>query len=123
MITLAHHRSRQRVESGFAVTPKVAHTRHHQWKEWRQKRLQVIADEEVFLPWLAHDCRRIDRVATMRDRLAVKDWIVVLQRIVAVMITERAFGPALMRWRMTNQGKFGFRHQPMRSPDRILCHS
>src|SRR5438094_4512311 len=111
------------MKSRLAVSPEIADARHHQRKQRRQKRLQVVADEKVFLLWLADDGGGIDRVATVRHRVAVKDRVLVLQRIVAVMIAEWAFRLSLMRWRMANEGKLGFRHQTMSAGGRVLCHS
>jgi hypothetical protein len=59
----------------------------------------------------------------MRDRVAMKDGIVVLERIVAVMIAEWPFGSALVRRRLTNQGEFRLCHQTMRFAERILRHA
>ncbi len=122
-VALAHYRRRQGMESRLAVRPEITDARHHQRKQRRQQRLQIIADEKVFLLWLAYDCRRIYGAATMRDRVAVKDRILVLQRIVAVMIAERTFRLSLMRRRVADEGKLGLRHQTMPAGDRVLCHS
>src|SRR2546423_784918 len=67
----------ERVESGLAVSPEVAHARHDEWEERREKFLQVVADEEVFLPRLSDDGRGIDRVLAMKDRIDVEDRVVV----------------------------------------------
>src|SRR5437588_198787 len=76
-VALAHDRGTERVESGLAVSPEVAHARHHEWEERREKFLQVVADEEIFLPRLADDGRGVDRILSMKDGLDVEDGIVV----------------------------------------------
>src|SRR5256714_10171165 len=52
-VALAHDRRAARVESGLAVSPEVAHARHDEWEERREKVLQGVADEEAFLPRLS----------------------------------------------------------------------
>src|SRR2546421_10757664 len=111
------------MKSGFAIAPKVAHARHHQRKDRREQRLQVIADKEIFLARLADYRRGIDRVATVRDRVAMKDRIVMLKRIVPVVIAERTFRPSLARRRVANQSELSFRNQSMRVTDRIPRHA
>src|SRR5437879_2862251 len=111
------------MKSGFAIAPKIAHARHHQRKDRREQQLQIVTDKEIFLARFAYDCRGIDRVATVRDRVAMKDWIVMLKRIVTVMVSERAFGSALLRRRVTNQCELSFSDETMRRPSRVLCHA
>src|SRR6059058_722939 len=101
------------MEASLTVAPQTPHTGHYQRKQRRQEQLQIVADEKIFLPGFAYDGRRIDSIATMRDRLALKDRIIMLQGIVAIMITERPFRPAFMRLRAADQREFGFRNQPV----------
>src|SRR5689334_327810 len=108
------------MKSGFAIAPKIDYTRHHHRKDRREQRLQVIPNKEIFLARLAHYGRRINGVAAMRDRFAMKDRVFVFQRVITIMIAEGAFRPALMWWRVTNQSKFGFGNQTMRRTDRVL---
>src|SRR5437016_14160997 len=75
-ITLAYYCCSQRMKSRFTITPQMTHTRHHQWKQRREERLQIITEEEVLLPGLAHNCRGIDCITTMKDRFAMKDRVV-----------------------------------------------
>ena len=111
------------MKSGFAVAPKVAHARHHQWKNRREQRLQVITDEEIFLARFAYYRSWIDRVATMCDRVAMKDWIVMPKGIVTVMVSERAFGSAFVWRRVTNQSELSFSYETMRGANRVLCQA
>ena len=76
-VALAHDRGTERVESCLAVSPEVAHARHDEWEERREKFLKVVADEEIFLPRLSDDGRGIDRVLSMKDRIDVEDGVVV----------------------------------------------
>src|SRR5437764_8844106 len=111
------------MKSRLAVAPKIAHAGHHQWKDRREQRLQVITDKEIFLARFPDDCCRINCVATMYDRVAMKDWIVMLKRIVTVVIPERAFRSAFVWRRVTNQSELSFSDETMRGADRILRHA
>src|SRR5690606_26779936 len=64
-ITFADDRGGERVETGFAVAPKIAHGGHHHGKQRRQKFLQIITDEKILLPRFADDRRRIYRVLSV----------------------------------------------------------
>src|SRR5438067_13935836 len=110
------------MKTRLAIRPEIAHARHDEWEKRREKFLQVVADEEIFLTWLADNRRRIDRIAAMKDCLDVEDRIIVLQRVVTVMIAERSFGSALVRRNMTDQSKLCFRNEPVSCAERILRH-
>jgi len=58
----------------------------------------------------------------MGHRVAVKDRILVPQRIVAVMIAEWAFRLSLMRWRVTYERELSFRHQTMSAGGRFFAN-
>src|SRR5207244_705540 len=45
-VTLAHDGGGQRMETGLAIAPQIAHAGHYQGKQRRQKRLDVVADEK-----------------------------------------------------------------------------
>ena len=122
-VALAHDRRRQRMKSGLAVTPKLADTGHDDRKYRRQQRLQVIADEEIFLPGLADHGRGINRVAAVGDCFAVKNRVVVFQRVVTIVIAERTFWFSHVRLRMADESKFRFGHQTMRATNRIFGHA
>ena len=111
------------MKPGLAVTPEVSHAGHHQGEDRRQQRLQVIADKEILLTRFTHHRRGIDRVAPVRNCLAAENRIVVLQRIVAVVIAEGAFGFALVRPRLTDEREFSFRHQPVRRSDWVFSQA
>src|SRR5436190_16597299 len=107
----------------FAIRPQIANAGHHQRKQRRQQLLEVIADEKVFLSWFAHDCCGVNSVATMKDRVDMKYRIVVLQRIIAVVITEWTFRTPFVWPRRSYQGELGFsrktvwRAAHLRNPD------
>ena len=91
------------MKSGLSVSPKIAHTGHYQRKQRRQKRLQIVSDEKILLLRFAHNGGWIDRIATMKDSIAIEDGVLMLQRVIAVMITERTFKPAFMGRRAADQ--------------------
>src|SRR5438105_5160621 len=95
------------MKSRFTVAPKIAHARHHQRKDRRQKRLQIVANEKIFLFGFADDSCGINRVAPMSNCVAVKDRIVVLKRIISVMIAKWTFASSLVRRRVTDQSELG----------------
>ena len=107
-VPLFHNCRRERMKSRLPIAPQVAHRGHYQRKDRRQQRLEVIADEEILLSGFPHNGRGIDCVAPVIDRLAVKDRIFVLQRVVTVVIAEWAFRLALARLRFADQSEFGF---------------
>ena len=86
------------MKARLAVRPEIADARHDQGEERREEFLQVVADEEVFLPRLADHGRRVDRISSMKDGFDVKDRVVVSEGVVAVVISEGAFGPSFV-WR------------------------
>src|SRR2546427_11560495 len=96
------------MKSGFSVSPKITHTGHHQRKQWRQKRLQIISDEKIFLLRFANNGSWIDCIVTMKDSIAIEDGVLMLQRVIAIMITERTFKPAFMGRRTADQSEFCF---------------
>src|SRR2546423_14962340 len=96
------------MESCFAITPQIANAGHDQRKQRRQKRLQIIADEKIFLLWLADDGGRIDCIAAMIDSVAVKNRIVVLKRVVTVVIAKWSFWSSFMRRRVSDQSELYF---------------
>src|SRR5437016_10707630 len=99
------------MKSRFAIGPQIAHARHHERKQWRQERLQIITNEKIFLSRFADNSRGIDRIAPMKDSVAVKHRILMSQRVVAVMIAEWPFESTLVRRRGTNQGKLSLGDQ------------
>ena len=66
------------MKSGFPVAPDVAHSWHHDREKRRQQFLQIIADKEILLPWLADDGRRINGVLSVKNSIRSKYRIVVL---------------------------------------------
>src|SRR5262245_22524748 len=58
---------RQGMKSGLAIAPQIAHPWHHHREQWTEQLLQVVADEEVLLTWLADHCGRIDGVPAMEN--------------------------------------------------------
>ena len=93
-VALAHHCGRQRVVTGLAIAPQVAHGRHHHREERRQHLLQEVSEIEVFLPRFAHDGGRPDRVLAMTNRLDTHPRIVMRLAVIAVVIAERALWAA-----------------------------
>ena len=98
----------------FAVRPELLHRRHHQWEKRRQQVLQQVADEEVLLPRLADHGRWKDCVASVKEPVDVKDWEVVRERVVAVVVAERAFRPAFAGPHLADQGELGLGDQRVR---------
>ena len=119
-VSFPDDRRGQRMKTGLAVAPQIANRRHHERKQRRQQLLQIIADKKIFLTRLADDRRRIDRVFAMKNRVGSENRIIVLQRIITVMIAERAFGPSLVRRDVAADRKFRFGDQAMTiGPERI----
>src|SRR5690606_26557925 len=85
------------MKTRFAIAPKVSDRRHHKRKKRRQQLLKIISDEKVLLSRLAHNRRGPDRILAVKDGVRVENRIIVRQRIIAVMIAERAFGTAFTR--------------------------
>ena len=54
----------------------------------------------------------------MRDPLDLKDRVVVLQRVVAVVIAERALGPPQLRRHLADQRELGVGDERMRAAAR-----
>src|SRR5689334_1620732 len=107
------------MKSRLAVRPEIAHRRYHERKQRRQQLLQVIADEEIFLPRFADDGRRIDCVTAMSDRVAMKHRIIVTQRVITVVIAEWSFRATLMRCGRADQSKLGLGCESMWTVERI----
>src|SRR5437868_14615394 len=101
------------MKSSLAVGPKISDRRHQQRKQWRQQLLQVVADKKILLARLADDSGRIDRVTPVKDRVDVKNRIVVLQGVVTVMIAKWTFRPPLVRERIPNQNEFSLCGEPV----------
>ncbi len=110
------------MKARLSIGPEVANARHHEREERREQFLQVIADVEIFLARFADDGRRIDRVAAVKDGVNMKDRVVVPQRVVAVVIAERAFRSSFVRWDVPGERELGFGNQPLPSRQRPPGH-
>src|SRR5688500_167290 len=110
------------MKARFAVGPKIAHRTHHEGKQWRYELLQIVADKKVYLPRLADYWRRIDRGATMKDRVDMQHRTIVQPRVVTGMTAKRTFRPSLVRRRMSNKRKLGFRRKSMAIARSCLRH-
>ena len=118
-VALLDDRRGQRVIAGLAVRPEPLDRRHHQREQRRQQLLQQIADEEILLPRLADDRRRDrSRRARCAIRCTCEHRVVVLQRVVAVVIAERPFGPPHARRHLADQRELGVGDQRMRPAGR-----
>ena len=113
-VALLHDGGGQRVITRFAVGPELLDGRHDHWKQRRQQFLQQIADEEVLLSRLPDHGGRKDGVVPPGDTLHVKNRIVVLQRVIAVVVAEWPFRPTGARRHRAHQGELGASHQGMR---------
>src|SRR5947199_6012906 len=105
----------------LAIAPQIANRGHNKRKQWRQKLLQIIADEKILLARFSYHSRRINCVLAMKNRIGLKHGIVVLQRVIAVMISERAFGLAKMRGYAPAKRKFSLSNQLMSVLSKRVC--
>src|SRR5688500_1678352 len=108
------------MKTSFAVTPKVSHCRHYKREKRREKFLQIVADKEILLPRLADDCSRLDRIFAMKERIRVKDRIIVRQRVITVMVAEWSFGASFVRRDVPAYRKLGFSDQAVVPGDGII---
>ncbi len=89
-VPLLHDRRGEGMVTSLPVRPEASDGRHDQRKERREQLLEQVSDEEIFLPRLTNHRSREDGVASVGQTLHLEDRIVVLQRVVAVVIAERA---------------------------------
>ena len=99
---------------GLTVRPQLFHGRHDERKQGRQELLQQVADKEVLLSRFADDRRRIDGIAPACDRSHVEHRVVVPQRVIPIVITERTLWPPGVGLYFAHQCEFGCRNQRVR---------
>src|SRR5688500_4244828 len=94
---------------GLTVGPEIGYGGHHDGEEGREELLQVIAEVEVLLPWLSDDRRGAHRALFPEKTAAAEDRVVVLERVVPVVIAERALRAHLVRIYFTDEGELAVR--------------
>ena len=94
--------------AGFAITPHRFDRRHYQFAQGRHQLLYVGAEEHVFLWRFAHYGRREYCVFAVVKMAGLQYGVVVLQRVVAVVVAEGAFGLAHVRRHDALDGELGF---------------
>ena len=108
------------MKTRLAVAPQIADRGHDERKQWGKQFLQIISDEEIFLPRFTDDRRRIDGVTPMKNGISVEDGIIVLERVITVMIAERPLGLPLVGRNVSANGKLGLGDQTVHSrPERV----
>ena len=106
-VPLFDDRAGQRVISRLAIRPEVQHGGHDQWEQRRQQVLQEVANKKILLSGFAHHRRGINRVAAVRHLRHLKHRVIVLQRVIPVVITKRAFRFAHVWRHLPHQRKLG----------------
>src|SRR4051794_15900763 len=94
------------MKARFSIAPDRFDTRHHNWKKGREELLQIISNIKIFLFWLAHNRCRIDRILSMVESGAVENRKIMLQAVVAIMVSKRALQLPLMRLCISHEREF-----------------